>query len=253
MNTTVSTHTVRNSRAKIAKHKVPTCPTTGLPRYRERRQARHAAAASTSLSWEGRWAVFQCIDCAGFHLEKLTKPHHPVTPRETSYVGLAAPRRRRFVLVDIENLTAGQGSYAVFADLWQTITAVGLTGSADHHVVIGASRPVAKRFSTAIAGPNVRWVVGSHGPDGADRALLAACNTFQVAKRYEELVIMSGDHVFAGVARQARRRGLRVHVVTTERVDGYDPLSRELAAAADEMTTLTVTHQRSAGREMTAA
>lgn len=78
----------------------------------------------------------------------------------------------------------------------------------------------------AIGGDNVKWVVGADGSNGADRALLEAIDPRRVARRYDELVIMSGDHAFADLAHHANGLGLQVHVVTTRRGDGSSSLSR---------------------------
>ena len=58
----------------------------------------------------------------------------------------------------------------------------------------------------------------------------------QVARDYDELVIVSGDHAFADLARRAKTFGLSVQVVTSETPQGRPMLSRELAAAADVHT-----------------
>ena len=110
-------------------------------------------------------------------------------------------------------------------------------GIAPHdHVVVGAGRGVAQRYRTSITGPNVRWVTGANAPDGADRALLGAIDLYRVARHYDELVIVSGDHAFADLARRAKTFGLSVQVVTAETPEGRPMLSRELAAAADVHT-----------------
>lgn len=110
--------------------------------------------------------------------------------------------------------------------LWHILAqeAPGIT--ATDHVEIGGSRYVAQRLSTAIGGDNVKWVVGADGSNGADRALLEAIDPRRVARRYDELVIMSGDHAFADLAHHANGLGLQVHVVTTRRGDGSSSLSR---------------------------
>ena len=104
------------------------------------------------------------------------------------------------------------------------------------HVVVGASRNVARKYRAAIHGTNVKWVVGANAADAADRALLGAIDLHRVARDYDELVIISGDGAFSDLARRAKRAGLTVQVVTTEHPEQRSMLSRELAAAADVHT-----------------
>lgn len=226
---------MKNS-SRITAHKLPMCRATGLDRYRDRHQARHGAAA---LSRADRWsklAPFACPDCGGFHLEKLRRRTLSVVePAKME----AAPtsQSRRYVLVDIENLTAGSATRSCAKAVWRAISEeLGITPN--DHVVVGGNRYVTNKLWTTIAGANIKWVVGANGPDGADRALLAAINLRQVAKHYNELVIMSGDHSFAEQALRAKRLGLPVHVVTTQRSSGDSSLSHRLAAAADINTLL---------------
>ncbi|MBC8194343.1 MAG: hypothetical protein H8E69_01085 [Actinobacteria bacterium] len=68
----------------------------------------------------------------------------------------------------------------------------------------------------------------AQGPDGADLELLAFAETFlgngNVASRFEDVVVASGDHIFAPAARRFREAGLTVHSV----VSMEQNLSREL-------------------------
>ena len=68
----------------------------------------------------------------------------------------------------------------------------------------------------------------AQGADGADIELLAYADTFlengEAASRFEDVVVASGDHIFAPVARQFRLAGLTVHSV----VSLEQNLSREL-------------------------
>ena len=105
--------------------------------------------------------------------------------------------------------------------------------AAHDHVVVGASRSVARKYRPVITGHNVKWVIGANAPDAADYALLGAIDLRRVARDYDELVIISGDHAFADLARRAKASGLTVHVVTAEHPENRSTLSRELSAAAD--------------------
>jgi hypothetical protein len=148
-------------------------------------------------------------------------------------------RKRRYFLIDLENPTRGaNASSAEVAKLWALLKEQA-PGIAPHdHVVVGTSRAVAGRYRPAIGGDNVRWVVGANASDGADRALLAAVDVHSVARRYDELVIFSGDHAFTELALNAKRLGLGVHVITAEHPNGRSMLSRELSDVADIHTVI---------------
>jgi hypothetical protein len=225
------------STSRIIRHRLPVCRATGLDRYRDRHQARHGAAALCTSDRAFKLTTFACPKCRGFHLEKLRRHRLRTVGRAVAAPGMASAPRR-YVLVDIENLVAGHATRSEVRALWRVLAqeAPGIT--ANDHVVIGGNRYVAKKFSTTIGGDNIKWVVGAGGPDGADRALLAATKVHQIAKRYDDLIIMSGDHAFTELAVLARRLGLRIHVVTTKRRNGRPSLSRQLAAAADLNTTV---------------
>lgn len=227
-----------NDKNRITRHKLPLCHTTGLDRYRDRHQARHGAAALGARNRRLKVATFACSACRGFHLESLNRPPTATSAPIGEGAASAPTGPRRYILVDIENLVAGYATRAEAAALWQVITRGDFGIAPSDHVVVGGNRYVAAKFSSTIAGPNIKWVVGAQEPDAADRALLAAINLHQVAKRYDELVIMSGDHAFRDLARNAKAHGLRVHVVTSTRAGRGRSLSRKLAAAADRRTTV---------------
>ncbi|KRA37966.1 MULTISPECIES: NYN domain-containing protein [unclassified Nocardioides] len=224
-----------NRTSRITRHKVPTCTASGLDRYRDRHQARDAAEAlSRAAILHTKYATFSCPNCRGFHLETLTRPLRPVGPTTPAP---ATDRPSRYILVDIENLVGGRATREEARDLWRTLVAE-LDVTQRDQVVVGGNRHTARKLSPTIAGPNIGWVVGSMGADGADRALRAAVNLFQIAKNHDELVIMSGDHAFADLARCATKHGLKVRVVTTSHLERLPSLSRELKHAADDTTTV---------------
>lgn len=220
------------------RHKVPVCQGTGLARYRDRHQARHGADALTAGAGTPKVSTFACPDCRGFHLEDL-HAHQPIDAWPTPETAEAPTspvdsRKRRYVLLDIENLTRGaRATPEQVAALWGAIREQAPGIAARDHVVVGAARAVVRKYRAAIHGANVKWVVGADAPDGADHALLAAIDLRRVARDFDELVIVSGDHTFAALARRAKSRGLTVHVLTTEQPGPRAALSRKLAAAAD--------------------
>lgn|GEM_PF-831706 len=232
-----SHHRGRESR----RHNLALCQTTRLARYRDRDQARQGAAAMRAGSHEFEVSTFACPDCRGYHLEKAYT-RQPInvggaTEPTEAFTASLTSRKRRYVLLDIENPTRGAKATCEEVAVFWNILKQQAPGIAPHdHVVVGASRLVVRKYRAAIHGTNVKWVVGADAPDGADRALLAAIDLRRVAFQYDELVIVSGDHAFADLARRAKRADLSVQVVTTEHPEQRSMLSRELAAAADTHT-----------------
>jgi hypothetical protein len=225
------------TRNTIHHHKLPQCPNTGLSRYRDRHQARQGADATRRGSHDFEVRTFACSACNGHHLE-MTYRRNPVIlttlePTAEFTASLASRKKRRWI-VDLENLTHGaKATCEQTAALWGVLTQQA-PGIASHdHVVVGAARYVVRKYRAAINGANVKWVVGSDGPDGADRALIAAIDLRRVARDYDELVIASGDGAFTDLARKAKALGLTVHVITTQHPDQRSMLSRELSAIAD--------------------
>jgi hypothetical protein len=225
------------------RHKVALCQATGLARYRDRHQAQQGAKAMLAGSREFESSTFACPDCRGYHLEK-TYARQPINvggaiePAKAFTASLTS-RKRRYVLLDIENPSRGAKAICEeVAALWN-ILKLQAPGIAPHdHVVVGASRLIVRKYRAAIHGANVKWVVGADAPDGADRALLAAIDLRRVAPKYDELVIISGDHAFADLTRRAKQAGLSVQVVTAEHPEQRSVLSRALVAAADTHTLI---------------
>ena len=71
------------------------------------------------------------------------------------------------------------------------------------------------------------------GHDGADLALLDVLQHENVAERFTQVVIGSGDHLFVEAAEYLHNLGIWVTVVSRR-----DSLSRRLACAADEVIIL---------------
>jgi glycerophosphoryl diester phosphodiesterase len=230
------------TRNTIHNHKLPQCPNTGLARYRDRHQARQGAKATRRGAHDFEVHAFACPACNGYHLEQTYRrdPLVLASSEPTAEFTASLPfRKKRYVLVDIENLTHGaKASCQQAAALWSVLTQQAPGIAPQDHVVVGAARYVVRRYRAAIDGTNVKWVVGSDGPDGADRALLAAIDLRRVARDYDELVIASGDGAFTDLARRAKALGLTVHVITTQHPDQRSMLSRKLAAVADFHTLI---------------
>lgn len=229
-----------------SQHRLPVCETTGLARYRDRNQARDGAAGRAMTLSNGKVSTFACPECKGYHLETFFEKPTIVRPRQSEAVSVVskttAPRKRRYFLVDIENLTHGaKGTPTAVADLWEILRGQAPGVGVRDHVVIGAARRVVRRYRPAIQGDNIRWVVGADAPDGADRALLAAVDLHRVARDFDELVVASGDHAFSSLALRAKQMGLSVQVITVEHPEHRTMLARELSAAAHTHTRVRLT------------
>lgn len=239
--------TTRRGSGSARSHRLPVCEATGLARYRDRHQARDGARAMGARV-RGEVFPWSCPDCRGYHLDEVFRPQsgsgsagdesEPVAP----YLESLAARPRRYWLVDIENPTRGaKASREEVAAFWGVLKQQAPGIAPYDHVVVGAGRYVARKYRDAITGDNVKWVVGANRPDGADRALLGAVDLRRVARDYDELVIVSGDHAFVELAERARRLGLAVHVITAEAPGRERPaLSRALGAVANRHSLVRV-------------
>lgn len=134
---------------------------------------------------------------------------------------------RRMILVDIENVVGGgvvktEDAAAAFALIDPTI------GSMDcDQFIVGASHVSA--IASGCARPSARLVVRS-GKDGADIALLEVLKDEHVEERFDEVVLVSGDGIFADEVARLGSCGVKVTVVAA---DGK--LSRQLRMAASEV------------------
>ncbi len=129
---------------------------------------------------------------------------------------------RSLALVDIENLH-GQPRAARAGELGTIIRvlrrAAGL-GPRDH-IVIGCNPGLA--FTAAACWPSMRLVT-RRGPDGADLALLRCVDDPAfIARRYDQVVIGSGDGIFEEATIELLAAGLVVHIYSR-------PTALELAA-----------------------
>ena len=137
---------------------------------------------------------------------------------------------RMHLLLDTENLLGGTGADAdAVQNVLVRVTAL-VRAPQDCHTTIGASC-TRTHFENRAAAPGARCVY-CPGHDGADLALLAVTDE-GLEDRFEEIVIGSGDGIFAAAARRLRLRGAVVTVVSRR-----DSLSRELARAASRVLFL---------------
>ena len=123
------------------------------------------------------------------------------------------PPGRSLHLLDLENLMGGPycGARALesASDAYRRIAPVGVYD----HVIVAANRHLI--FDAARCWPGSQALVGD-GPDGADLALIsAASNVAEVARRFDRIVIGSGDGIFHSLATRYGALGLEVGVVAT--------------------------------------
>ncbi len=125
-------------------------------------------------------------------------------------VGWSASVRRLHV-IDVENLLGtGRPSPAELAWCERTYRALGIVGPDD--LVVVASNPyigleVGRCWSSR------RLLVG-HGPDGADHALLRVLTQEGIERSFTQVVLASGDGIFADPVAWLQRHRIEVTVVS---------------------------------------
>lgn len=137
---------------------------------------------------------------------------------------------RKFVLLDLENLLFGKHDLRIPDQIAarpnaQNVLALAQARRPTDMVVVGCNPKLA--FVARDLFPTAR-IVTAGGKDGADVALLNAVDLAHLRGRFSELCIVSGDHIFAPLARDARRNGLGVRVVGPKH-----GLSSDLRVCAD--------------------
>ena len=121
---------------------------------------------------------------------------------------------RTLHLLDLENLCGGPNQ--VPTEKYAVAHFYGIEAgiAPDDHVVVGAN-PGSLIHCFDIFPGSLR--VGRHGPDGADAALLDELRDIDwVARRYDRVIIGSGDHCFAPSTKALRSMGVLVGVVARE-------------------------------------
>lgn len=117
---------------------------------------------------------------------------------------------RELHLIDIENeLGTGQVKATDIAR-FRTYYLRANNVPADAHIVV-ASSSSQNLLESAFGWPGAR-TVWLPGHDGADRALLEIAYEENVEKRYDKVVIASGDHIFAEAADALQNLGVKVKV-----------------------------------------
>jgi hypothetical protein len=135
------------------------------------------------------------------------------------------PAGRTLHLVDVENLMGGPlaGPIALRSSL-AAYRSLARVHPLDH-IVVGVNPAMA--IGVYEVWPTARLATRG-GPDGADLALLAQVSDIEwTARRYDRVVIGSGDGIFAAAAAGLRAAGVEVIVVSRA-----SSLSMNLAAMA---------------------
>lgn len=137
---------------------------------------------------------------------------------------------RRLVLVDIENIVGGAVLTTEDAlAARHRLEATGCIASEDQ-VVIGVSH--IGLLNSGLAWVGARMCCRS-GPDGADLVLLDVVRHENVAERFDEVVLASGDGIFADMVAKLAGAGVRTTVIAPA---GH--CSRRLQMACDEIRFL---------------
>jgi hypothetical protein len=127
-----------------------------------------------------------------------------------------SPTHRTLHLVDLENLLGDpRASADVALARFHEFLTVARWEPADH-VIIATNPWMMAKIAFDLPRATSRHAV--HGRDGADTMLLSLAPPELVVKRYERLVIGSGDGIFAARARVVRDHGVAVEVIA--RADG---------------------------------
>jgi len=142
------------------------------------------------------------------------------------------PIRRTVHLVDVENLCGtGLPDTATAVDRMSLYADASGLKDGDFGFA-AANKHVERRLSHDLP-KGLRWILAGTGPDAADRALLECADLELYARRYDRVVIGSGDGAFAGMASALVDAGLEVEVVAAE-----GSVSSRLSNAASTVTLI---------------
>jgi hypothetical protein len=142
----------------------------------------------------------------------------------------ASPKGRTVHLVDVENLMGGVAFTAEAVSLIAAEYAAVADFRPDDFTVLASSHYAA---SAAWFGwPEARRLVRS-GQDGADLALVDVMLTEDLDRRFDRVIVASGDGIFSGPCGWLQERGCSVTVVCRR-----SSLSRRLAFAVRDVRFL---------------
>src|SRR5690606_12863017 len=105
-------------------------------------------------------------------------------------------QERRLIAIDCENLVGGAVIHAQDAQQARRELDLAVGARPGDQVVVGASHISA--LESGLAWPGAQLKVRS-GPDGADICLIEALDVEWVARRFDSVVLASGDGIFTEV------------------------------------------------------
>lgn len=117
---------------------------------------------------------------------------------------------RELHLIDIENELGTGEVRAADISRFRTFYLEANQVPNNAHIVVATSSSQSL-LEAAVGWPGAR-TVWLPGEDGADRALLEVAYEENVEKRYDKVVIASGDHIFAEAAESLQNLGVKVKV-----------------------------------------
>jgi len=117
---------------------------------------------------------------------------------------------RRLVAMDIENVNGGAVQDQHQAAIAWAVIADAIDLNDRDHVVVGVGP--SSLLASGTGHPDARFVLG-RGLNGADRALIDVLRDEDVAGRFDEVVIVSGDGIFAETAAKLAGQGVTVTIV----------------------------------------
>lgn len=117
-------------------------------------------------------------------------------------------RARSLHVIDIENLLGTTRSASEVRRVWNTY-ANGIGLGQNDSVIVASGPTLAKVAAFELSDFNLCYHIRS-GIDGADNALLDQIDLSHVARRFEWLIVASGDGIFAPLMEQARSTGIKV-------------------------------------------
>lgn len=141
---------------------------------------------------------------------------------------------RTLHMIDLENLCpAGRVTSDVVETIWTAYAKeIGVFAGDAVMVAVGVSNAATAFLALPM---NIQRLIG-RGCDGADLALLAAAEFEWAQRRFERVIVASGDHIFAPRIVQWSAAGLPVELVL-----GAGSMARVLKQARVPVHRLTVT------------
>lgn len=117
------------------------------------------------------------------------------------------------VLVDIENMVGDPGaSEEEYRTVFTFLRQFAITLCPQTRTIMASSHYAAASAWFAAEGSPVQRLMRS-GPNGADLALLEAAPTAEIAARYQQVILCSGDHIFTPYVEELRALGVAVTLV----------------------------------------